>query len=456
MPVNHRARRLAAAALSVVVALALGACAQEYPNTTFTPHTEFGRDIDALWDTLLLWGTIVFVVVEVALLFTIIRFRHRPGTPEPKQVHGNTALEIAWTLAPAAILILIAIPTVRTIFRTQAEAIPNALQVEVIGHQWWWEFRYPQYGFTTANELYLPVGRTVNFSLESADVLHSFWIPQLGGKRDLISNRTNYLWFTPDSTLESSAWNGFCAEYCGDSHANMKFRVFTVQPAEFESWVKLQQSPAAMPGTGAPSAATLPAPVADTAAGDAGADSATTAAAAALTGDTVRAQLAAGVTPDTTAPTYASAIPDTISSAAAPAGYTFPAERMERHAVPATPIPEGLELSVPPESGDAARGRQIYSSNACIACHMIEGNPNSQGVIGPNLTHVGSRRTIGAGLYPNDPRHLALWIKNSQKMKPGSIMPPQGQGEVDSRTGAAGALTDQQIADIAAYLSALR
>ncbi len=183
-------------------------------------------------------------------------------------MHGNTTLEIAWTIAPAVILTFIAIPTVRTIFRTQARAVPNALQVEVVGHQWWWEFRYPQYTtrtptgrvdtLVTANDLYLPIGRTANFTLRTKDVLHSFWIPQLGGKRDLISNHTNYLWFTPDTSLSTTVFNGSCNEYCGASHANMRFRTFVVTPTEFDGWVQHQLSPAAF--AVAPPAPPAPAP----------------------------------------------------------------------------------------------------------------------------------------------------------------------------------------------------
>jgi len=210
---TFRPRRLASAALLGALALGLAACGGEYPNSTFNHNTDFNADIDALWDKLLFWGTIVFVGVEAALVYTIFRFRRRPGGATPKQVHGNTALEITWTAIPAVILIFIAIPTVRTIFKTQAKAAPDALQVEVIGHQWWWEFKYPQLGITTANELYLPNGRTVNFQLKTVDVLHSFWIPQMGGKRDLISNRTNYLWFTPTGGIRSV---GRAPEAAGD------------------------------------------------------------------------------------------------------------------------------------------------------------------------------------------------------------------------------------------------
>ena len=240
-----RLRQAAPALLLLAVLLVLTACgATEYPNSTFNRTTDFNTAIDALWDRLLFWGTIVFVVVESALVFTIIKYRKRPGGPAAKQIHGNAALEITWTAVPALILVLIAVPTVKTIFQTQAPAPAGALKIEVIGHQWWWEFRYPELGIVTANEVYIPVGRTASFELTTKDVLHSFWIPQLGGKRDLITNRKNYMWFTPNKDLGTQAWNGFCTEYCGSSHANMRIRMFTVQPAEFESWARHQALPA--------------------------------------------------------------------------------------------------------------------------------------------------------------------------------------------------------------------
>ncbi|NUP72545.1 MAG: cytochrome c oxidase subunit II [Gemmatimonadaceae bacterium] len=254
MPVPTRLRRSLAAALPALLAVVFTACsAVGYPNSIFTRHTEFNREIGSLFDILIWLGTIVFIFVEAILLYTIWRYRRRSDQDRPEHVHGNTTLEILWTAIPALILAFIAVPTVRTIFRTQAAASADALQVEVIGHQWWWEFRYPQYKITTANELYLPVGRKVNFTLKSNDVLHSFWIPQLGGKRDLITNHPNYLWFTPDSVGEQ-AWNGMCVEYCGSSHANMRFKTFTVTPANFESWAAHQASPAAF-GASAPAGA---------------------------------------------------------------------------------------------------------------------------------------------------------------------------------------------------------
>jgi cytochrome c oxidase subunit 2 len=407
---SDRLRRLAPYFLTAALAIIAGACSGPHPNTTFTPHSELGRDIDALWDRLLLLGTIVFVLVEGALIFVIIRYRHRDSTDKPPQTHGSTKLEILWTLIPAVILVFIAIPTVRTIFKTQAPAPAGSLQIEVIGHQWWWEFRYPEYGIVTANEVYVPTGRTVNFTLHSADVIHSFWAPQLGGKRDVVTNRTNFLWYTPDSSMETSVWNGFCAEYCGASHANMRFRVFTVKPDDFARWAAWEKTQAAFGAV--PAAATA----------------------------------------------NASSTPQTMAVAAAP--YIFPKDKIPAYTIPRTPPPEGLEFTAG-LTGNAGRGKQIFTNGACIGCHTIGGNPSAMGVLGPNLTHIGSRTTIAAGRYPNAAAFLALWIKNARVMKPEALMPTLGLDQYDpvlktKVTVATGGLTDQQIADVVAYLTALK
>ena len=433
MPLLPRPRRrspILLAALTAVLALSLAACdGGQYPNSVFTSFTEFNRDVGYLFKILIWLGTIVFVLVEALLIYTLWKYRSRPGQKEPVHVHGNTTLEILWTVIPAIILVFIAVPTVRTIFRTQAKARPDALTVEVIGHQWWWEFRYPQYTaagangrtdtLVTANELYLPLGRTVNFHLKTADVLHSFWIPQLGGKRDLIANQTNYLWFTPDSTT-AEAWNGFCAEYCGSSHANMKFRAFTVTPQEFEGWAAHQLTPA---GGAVQAGAPVPGAPVDTTQG---------------------------------APAAAPAVAQAPATAA-PAFASFPRERIGQHNVPNTP-PAAVRNDVSLR-GDAARGQQEFTMKGCIGCHSVRGNPTAIGIIGPNLSHFATRHTLGAGLYPNDTRHLALWIKNARKMKPGNLMPTLGQGEIDPTTGKVTItplLTDQQVADIVAYLQSLQ
>ena len=473
MASTHRPRRRLLAALAAGVALTLAACTSDtYPNSTFHHTTEFNESIDFLWDRLLFWGTIVFLLVETMLVYTIIKFRGREGQSEPKHVHGNTTLEILWTAIPALILVFIAVPTVRTIFRTQAKAAPNALQVEVIGHQWWWEFRYPQYGVTTANELYLPTGRTVNFALKSADVVHSFWIPRLGGKRDVVTNHTNYLWFTPKDSMALKALNGSCNEYCGASHANMKFRAFTVPPAEFESWIAHQKTPAAFGAVARPAAPGAPtgaAPAGGTTAAQSGGTVIATAAQGTPapqrpqggTGDRLHQPTAAQPGEKETqaqplGPAAAGATAARTPAQGSP--YVFPRERFEKYNVPTTPVPTNVRFPSGLQ-GDAARGQQIYSRSACIACHYIEGNPMSVGKVGPNLTHIGSRYTIASAQYPNSPEYMARWIKNARALKPGSLMPTLGQNETDPITKqrvTVGGLTDQQIADIVAYLQALQ
>ncbi len=438
---NLRLNRVVTAGLAAVLLIALAACSGNYPNSTFQPTTEFNRELTSLWNKMMFWGTLVFVIVEAILITAIVRYRRRPDGPEPKHVHGNTVMEITWTLAPALILVLIAVPTVRTIFRTQAKAAASSLEVEVIGHQWWWEFRYPQYGVTTANELYMPIGRTVNFALRTNDVLHSFWMPALGGKRDLIANRTNYLWFTPDSTGEN-VFNGSCNEYCGASHANMRFRAFTVAPADFEKWAAGQKANAVFP----PAAPAAPA----AAPGAVGVGVSTTAA-------------VVPVSNQKPAPNAPQAAPNALPAAPAapaPESWVFPRSKIPSYALPTTPIPAAISISdAVIAAGDAQRGFKTYSQSACIGCHKIRGNPMSMGIIGPDLTHVGSRYTIAGGFFPNDAKHLAHWIKNARMMKPGVLMQTMGKGEYDpimKMKMSTGALTDEQIADITAYLLSLK
>jgi cytochrome c oxidase subunit 2 len=225
---------------AAALVLLLSACSSEFPQSTLHPTADFGERIDDLFRTIFWWALGVFVVVEAALLFVIIKYRERPTSKDPKHVHGSTLLELAWTLAPAVVLVFIAVPTIQTIFETDGTPPEGALEIEVIGHQWWWEFRYPQYGITTANEMHVLQGRPVALSMTSADVIHSFWVPKLGGKRDLMPGRTSRLAFTPDSTGDFS---GQCAEFCGASHANMRFRVMVEDTTGFERWVRQQQAP---------------------------------------------------------------------------------------------------------------------------------------------------------------------------------------------------------------------
>jgi cytochrome c oxidase subunit II len=233
-PRTTAARRRAGAPLLCALALALVGCSPErYPQTALLPLSDFARIGDHVQDQTFYWALGVFVLVEGALLYAVFRFRGRPEDPEPSQIHGNTTIEIIWTLIPALILAAIAVPTVKGIFETNTTPA-GATTIEVIGHQWWWEFRYPDADITTANEMYMPAGRTVELKISSADVVHSFWPPRFAGKRDVFPGRETRLWWKADST---GLYPGQCAEYCGIQHARMAFHVRSLTPDEFDAWV---------------------------------------------------------------------------------------------------------------------------------------------------------------------------------------------------------------------------
>lgn len=237
----RRAQRLVAFALAVLL-VGLTGCAGPFPQSTFNPASGFGDDLYDLFMLIFWWAVVVFVVVEVGVIYIMIRFRSRPDRPDPAPLHGHTALEIAWTLAPAMIIVFLAVPSVQVLWQDATLELDNPLEVQVIGHQWWWEYRYPEYSIVTAGDLHLPQGRQVVLQLTSADVIHSFWLPRLAGKRDMLLGRTNRLVFTPDSVGE---FRGQCAEFCGTSHANMRLRAFVHSPSDFDAWVAAQTAPPA-------------------------------------------------------------------------------------------------------------------------------------------------------------------------------------------------------------------
>jgi cytochrome c oxidase subunit 2 len=307
--------------------------------STLVARTDMARDVLALY-ALITWAVLAIgALVFGVLSYVLFRFRERPGTALPPQTHGRPWLEIAWTVGPALVLLVIAVPTVQVVFRTQSQAKPpNALEIVVRGAQWWWEFAYPDLGVVTANELVVPAGRPVFFALEGPDILHSFWVPKFGGKRDIVPGRRNGMAVVPDAPGEY--W-GQCAEFCGISHANMGLRVVVASAPDFERWVAAQRAPAADPA-----------------------------------GDEA-----------------------------------------------------------------AAAGKALFASSACVGCHTVRGV--STGVLGPDLTHFGSRRTLGAGLFPNTREHVAAWVREAPRLKPGAKMP-------------AFPFTDAQARALAAYLTSLK
>lgn len=224
----------------------------------FDPASPSTQAIRLLFILVLAITGVILVVVEGVLIYSILRFRRKAGeTTEPPQVYGSMPIEIAWTAAPALTAFVLALILTRTEFEIHGDPKSpprgaKALHVTVIGHQWWWEFVYDRYddqdlGFITANELHVPASdriaaRPVYLTLESADVCHSFWVPRLAGKTDLIPGRINQMWF---QSKERGLFLGQCAEYCGTQHANMLLRVIVDSPAEFQAWLENQKRPAA-------------------------------------------------------------------------------------------------------------------------------------------------------------------------------------------------------------------
>lgn len=198
----------------------------------------------------------IFLVVTGLLVFIVIRFR-KPANDngqEPPQIYGSTHIELAWTVIPILITVVLVLVTSRTIGEIQNMKMPeDALKVRIVGRQWWWEIHYPDLGIVTANELHIPVSdrdpdkaTPTHLLLQSADVIHSFWVPQLAGKTDVVPNKDNDLWFDP---YETGVYFGNCAEYCGTQHANMLIRVIVHPKEEFARWVAQQKAPAARPQT---------------------------------------------------------------------------------------------------------------------------------------------------------------------------------------------------------------
>jgi len=373
MPLRTAAARRHAGALPSLCALALalaGCSRDQYPQTALLPLSDFARIGDHVQDQTFYWALGVFILVEGALLYSVFRFRGRPDDPEPSQIHGNTTIEIIWTLIPALILAAIAVPTVKGIFET-SRTPPDAMTIEVIGHQWWWEFHYPDAGVTTANEMYIPAGRTVELVINSGDVVHSFWPPRFAGKRDVFPGRETRLWWKADST---GLFPGQCAEYCGIQHARMAFYVRSVSSTDFDAWIGHMQT---LGPKAPPAPATAPA------------------------GDSLKTASAGG-------------------NVRAP--QTAPAAQKDTAA--AAPVPRGTEY---------AQGEKLFMTKGCMGCHSLQAVKAPKGLIGPNLANVGARSHIAAGWLKNTDENLERWIREPQAVKKGVLMPNLGVTEVESR-----------------------
>jgi len=251
-----RVRSAFAAAVVIVVAAGVAAAGDDTTRTSsiFAPVSAPADSAYTAAMLVLAITAVIGVIVGGLLAYAVIAFRSRrdDDDSEPAQVYGSDQIELAWTVIPILVVVVLCLVTARTIYDVQgATAPPGALKVTVVGHQWWWELRYPDLGIVTANELHVPVSDPAHptptfLALESADVAHSFWVPRLAGKTDVIPNRHNRMWIDP---REPGLFLGQCAEYCGTQHAHMLLRVYVHSRADFDRWVAAQRPPAASDGT---------------------------------------------------------------------------------------------------------------------------------------------------------------------------------------------------------------
>jgi cytochrome c oxidase subunit 2 len=297
-------------------------------SSPFNPNSPQAQVIADLFARNLIIAGIIFALVFGLTIYITIRYRSRPGAGEPAQVFGHTRLEIAWTLAPAVLLVVVFGFTIGTMRAADPPIGDRQPDLVITGYQWWWQVEYPASGVVTANEIHIPVGQRLLVRIEGGDVIHDFWVPQLGPKRDMVPGHSNHLWIEADT---SGIYLGACAEYCGNQHAWMRLRVIAQPQAEFDAWQQQQRQAAAAPG-----------------------------------------------------------------------------------------------------GGDAAQGALIFQQRTCVNCHAIAGTPAAARA-GPDLSHLASRQTLGAGVLDNTPENLMKWLTDPQAVKPGNHMPSLRMAEAELR-----------------------
>jgi cytochrome c oxidase subunit 2 len=354
------------------------------------------------------WVTLViFILVGAVLAYASIKFKAR--TPEeekaipPEQGHGNPLIEIGLIGASVLALVIIAIPTLKAIWYTYdvpEDRKADTYEVTATGYQWWFKFDYPSEqiagagALSTANELVIPAGRPIRINLRTVDVIHSFWVPKLAGKVDMIPNRANHLWLQAD---QPGYYWGQCAEFCGDSHAVMRFRVIALGPKDFNDWLSQQTSPAR---------------------------------------DVAPPRVA---TQDTPKVQFASLRTFKQNESGITAKYdTSPLDAWKAHQFP--------------EKGEnpalIAQGKALFKEKACLSCHEVRGH-GFAGISGPTLTHFGSRSTLAGALLENNTEQLHRWIHNPESVKPGNKM---AKGYIDNNI----KLTNEDEVALVAYLQSLK
>jgi cytochrome c oxidase subunit 2 len=380
-----------------------GASQRELPSV-LAPASVEAEALHEVTLVLFVGAAIVFVGTMALLAWSLRRTPRRPVSPTWWIVGGGIALPVAVLSA------LLLYSTQRTAGLERTLTHPP-LAISVTGRLWWWEVRYrdPATGreIVSANELRVPMGQSTQIALTSADVIHSLWVPELGGKRDLVPGRVNHLVITPK---QPGTYRGQCAEYCGTQHAKMALHVVALPPAEFERWLAHQARPAS--GTDRSSAGMST----NTAASQ-------NAASAAATNDATSHRVES--------PAAANAA---LHGAESPAATN--SEASQNAASPAAPSSDVDETLV-------ARGRRAFAEHGCASCHTVRGDAGASDR-GPDLTHVAGRLSLGAGVLANGPGAAKRWLVGVQQLKPGARMP--SYAHLDAAT----------LDALAAYLEQLR
>ncbi len=396
------------------------------PQSTFDTQGPVAKSqLDVFYVTLWVTG-ITFVIVSGILAYATLKYKARKTDDTkaviPHQGHGNPLIELSLIGLSVLALVFIAVPTLKAIWYTydvpeDQKAI--AYEINATGLQWWFKFEYPREqiedvgSLTIANEMVIPAGRPVRINLRTSDVIHSFWVPKLAGKVDMIPNRGNHIWMQAD---EPGYFWGQCAEFCGESHSVMRFRVIALSEPDFAEWVARQKNNARVVAADAPASAEPVAPYAFT-------------------------------NPGRNAPGYTAAF----------------------DAAPFVSWQKQQQIDAGESPALIAQGRQVFQEKNCVTCHAVRGHEGA-GVTGPDLTHIGARTTIAAGLLENTKENLHRWIVHPEEVKPGNKMyvgVPTGGGNVmagyvniDKATGKPAGhnivINDEEARALVAYLHSLK
>jgi len=307
-------------------------------SNALSPQSPQARAIYDLGIVSTIVFVLIFVVVTGAIVYAIFRFRRREGDLDPKQFAGSERVEIIWTVIPFLIVIFLFVLTLRGMNRADPPPAPSP-DLVVTGHQFWWQADYPASGAVTANEIHIPTGKPLSVRLDSKDVLHEFWVPELARKMTTVPGQANHIWLQAD---KPGTYIGQCSEFCGIQHAWMRILIVAEEPSKFEEWQRAQ-----------------------------------------------------------------------------------------------------LQPSQTPKSDGAVKGLALFQTSTCISCHAIRGVTGADAGVAPDLTHVASRKQLGAGILENTPANMRLWLKSPQHIKPGALMPDF-------------TFTDQQVDQLAEYLSSLQ